>query len=310
MKHFLPWIIASILTWSIPALSSDGEPTEAEKDQAARAFRDGQDLSKKGEYRRAAKAFEKAYRLHRHPSALANIGQCYHAVGDYPRAVEAFRKYFESPNPEVPAFNKKAEKTLKELESKVGDLRVGCRPNGCLVTVDDVFRGMTPLHVALLPGEHDVEVATTDEDRKEHYRVTVRAGREHLLEADLTRPDSETASDSPRLRAPFWVLSAATLVAAGGTAVLGGLNLKTIKDFERGGSTDDSLQERGNQLNLATAIAGGVTGALGVTAIILAIVDLTRESHEDDRGQETAVMPLFGLDSAGGVYAGIRFRFH
>jgi len=282
----------------------DEGATEAEKDEAARAFQAGQALSQKGEYRRAAEAYEKAYRLHRHPSALANIGQCYNAVGDYPKAVEAFRKYFESPNPDVPEFNAEAEKTLKHLESKVGDLRVSCHPQDCQVTVDNVYRGSTPLNLVMLPGYYDVEVATIDEDRKERFKVAVHVGRETLLEADLTRPDS------PRLHTPFWVVSAAALVAAGGTAVLGVLNLKTSKDFERGGSTDASLGERGDRLNLATAIAGGITGALGVTAIILAVVDLKRNPEKDTNRRETAIMPVFGTDFARGAYMGISLRFN
>ena len=303
MKTISSWAVALIIFWSLPALSSDREPTPEEKEEAARAFQAGQALSQKGEYLQAAAEFERAYRLHSHPSVLGNIGQCYNAVGDYPRAVEAFRKYFESPNPDAPEFNKEAAEILRKLEPKVGSLNVRCRSQGCFVTVDNESRGMAPIDVVLLPGEHNVEVENIDEKTEEHFQVTVHAGRATVLEAEPTPA-------SPRLRPPFWVLTGATIVGGGATAVLGGLNLKTIRECEDGGSTDTALQERGNRLNLATAVAGGVTGVLGLTAIILAVVDLKRNPEKKGDPPHTSLRPFMSTDFAGGAHVGVTVSFY
>lgn len=313
MKSILTWCVTLTLTWSFPAFSSDREPTETEKNEAARAFKTGQALSEKGQYLEAAAAFEKAYRLHSHPSVLANIGQCYRAAGDYPKAVEAFRQYFERPNPDVPEFNEEVKKTLEKLETEVGDLVIAGSTKDCLVNVDGVPRGVTPLSLVLAPGAHTVDVECIDQGKKGRFQVTLRAGRKTLLEANFLRDGSDSprdGSDSPGLRAPFWVVTATAILGAGAAGVLGGLNLKTIRDYRKGGSRDPSLQERGNRLNLATNITGGIAGALVVTAIILAVVDLKRKPDEDDWGRKTAFIPELGVNFKGEAYVGLGIRFH
>lgn len=323
-KRLSTWTVAIVLTWGCGVLADDRKPTDEARDQAADSFKTGQALFGKGQHLEAAAAFERAYALRPHPSVLANIGYCYDAAGDYSRAVEAFRQYMRQPNPHDRKFNDRTAKRLKSLESKVGDLHVNCHSMRCEVFVDNMSRGLTPTDLVLLAGVHELEVVAIDGAQKRHYEVTVRGGGESILDVDLASSSPETprgstsfsvdndskgVEASPRLRAPFWVATITTIVGIGAATVVGVMDYKNFEDFKNGGSTDLDLQARGENLNLGTDIAIGLTSAAAVTAIILAIVDLKRKPNQDDDGRGTALSPVFSADPTGAAYVGMSVRF-
>jgi len=326
--------VATVLSFSLGARAKDKKSSDADKTQveAAEAFKTGQALFNKGEYLEAATAFERAYHLAPHPAVLANIGYCYEEAGDYPRAVEVFRKYLKQPNPDRPDSNREIAALLKKLERKVGNLLVNCRPTRCEVTVDNIPRGMAPTSLVLLAGTHIVDVAAVDGIETRHYEVTIKAGGEFEVDADLsasppspyqpppvkqdkeppplsdTSPVSQKAS--PRLRAPFWVATAATVAGAGSVAVFAGLTHKTREQFDEGGSTDAELKERGENLRLGTNIAIGVTAAAATTALVLAIVDLKRDPEKNAKNRKAAQLPKFRLNLNGWSFIEMSVAFH
>jgi tetratricopeptide (TPR) repeat protein len=275
--------IVTLLAWKCMALPI---PQTSEKDrvQAAESFKAGQALFEKGEYIQAAAAFERAYFLAPHPSALANIGFCYDEAGDYPRAVVAFRKYMLQPNPETPKDTLKIERYLQRMKSKVGDLVVKCSPGTCDVTVDHVPYGVAPDIIVLLAGPHVVTVAPARGDPIRQYHIDVPKGGQVVLDVDFSAapplPEvpriNEVEPTSPRLGAPFWVASSITVLGLATTIALGVLNTQNRQDFEAGGSVDPALKERGERLNLGVGLVAGATAAAAATAIVLAIVDVKR----------------------------------
>lgn len=305
--------IFTLLTSETVALT-DGEKLSPEaKARAAQAFKEGQALFAHGEYLEAAAAFERAYRLAPHPAALANIGFCYDEVGDYPRAVSAFRKYMKQPNPQAPQDTVKISTYLDNMKSKVGDLAIRCSLASCEVIVDNMPRGVTPTNLVLLAGEHSVDVVAVDGGPRRHYNITVPQGRELVLDAVLTgepaEPRDAPATAAPktekkpiRLRAPFWVATSATVVGLGAVAVLVGLNHTNMQDFKAGDSSDPALLQRGNQLTLGTNIAIGLSVAAATTAIILAIIDVkqsrdkSREIHQEARRSRFLNMTFSGSE--------------
>lgn len=270
-------------------LAEDKRPTDTDKnrDQAAEAFKKGQVLFENGRYLEAAATFERAYRLAPHPSVLANIGFCYDEVGDYPRAVSAFREYMKQPNPQTPKDTAKISRYLERMKSKVGDLHVNCSAANCEVLVDGVSRGLAPTSIVLLAGPHSVNVAAVGDGPSKHYNVEVPSGGDLVLDVEMASAalgpstaqsvDVELEKAPTRLRAPFWFASSATFAGGAAITVLGVLNAQNNQRFKDGGSTDSRLKERGDNFNIGIGICVGVTAAAAATAIVLAIIDLTRE---------------------------------
>lgn len=288
-------ILISSLMWVSTAVGQ--EQRDADKARSAEFFRKGEKLFAGGEYVEAAFAFERAYQLFPHPSSLANMGFCYDEIGDYERAVTAFRKYMKQPNPQTPEDTVKISRYLERMKSKVGDLAIKCSLRTCEVTVDQAPRGVTPTNIVLLAGTHSVTVASVGEEVSRHYTVTVPGGGQVVLEADLNAlppvPSGGTIfddeNDAHRLRAPFWIATAATAAGLGTIGVLVGLNYQTREEFREGGSTSTELEDRGNRLTLGTNIAIGATIAAAGAAIVLAIIDIKKfrnqKSENSSRNQ-------------------------
>lgn len=303
------------------------ESNQKNETMAAEAFQAGQALYENGEYLEAAHEFEKAYRLAPHPSVLANIGYCYNKIGDYPKAVEAFQKYLESPNPDKTKSNEKIEKYLEEIKPKVGELRVDCVPARCEVTVDGRSRGMAPISIVLRAGAHAVDIVPFDGGPKKHFDVKVPGGGELVLDVDLpvSRPlpvesvtSAQAAQTEPiahrnrgtHLKAPFWVATGATIAGVGATAVLIGVGHKTREDFFAGGSTDEALKQRGENLVVGINIAAGLTAAAATTAVILYFVDSRRKRKDDARGSGTVGRrETFHLRFSAGLFTGLHVDF-
>jgi hypothetical protein len=309
-----------LVTWGWAAAAQESDLTKQDKEQAAASFKNGQALYKQGFYLEAAASFERAHRLRPHPHAMANIGHCYDGAGDYPRAVEAFRKFLEHPDQKNSPLQERVTRRLEELASKVGDLYVHCHPRPCSVTVDEVYRGVMPTNIVLLVGAHQVKVMAVDGGETRQYDVAIRPGERTVLDVQLTAkplgevPSSEVdgnpqPDDGPvRFRAPFWVATAATIAGLGAVVVVGVMNYSTMEEFKKGGSTDEDLKRRGDELVLGQNIAIGLTAGAAATAVVLAIVDIkSRRGPKGDRGRAT-LFPVFGSTSGRGAYVGLAVR--
>lgn len=342
---FLILVVATVLAGSPVALAQSQTPSKQDKAQAAEAFLAGQSLFKKGAYLEAAASFERAFHLAPHPAVLANIGYCYDAAGDYPRAVEFFREYLKQPNKENSESNAEIARYLKKKESKVGDLHVNCFQARCEVKVDSVSRGMAPTTLVLLAGPHVVDVTAVDGDQVRHYEVNILGRGKVVLDVDVSTQVSQSApapvsrpvepavspvdttvrhvgttvrpvdttlqshEQAPRLRPPFWIATAFTVAGAAAVAVLGGVAYSVRADYQAGGSTDVDKKKQGENLVVGTNIAIGVTAVAATTALILAILDLRRDVKKDGNRSEAALRPTFDVHLNGGAFVGMSIDF-
>jgi tetratricopeptide (TPR) repeat protein len=321
MSNLCKFIVVLITTSGSFVQAEDKKP---QADPAVQAFAEGQALFEKGAHLEAAAAFNRAYQLRPHPLVLGNLGHCYDAAGDYPRAVETFRKYLEQPSPDDPAFSKNISKRLKVLQRKVGDLRISCRSIRCSVTVDGLAQGLAPVALVVMAGVHQVKVEAVDGPLNRHYEANVRGGAEHVLDVDFAdastsaRPEVSPPStvaledkrDKPNgLRAAFWTTTSATVVGLGAIAILGALNVDNQDEFQQSGSEDAQLQKRGEALNLATNIAIGLTCATATTTLILGVIALKRRSNLKKEPQKTALLPVVSATPLLGPFVGISIRF-
>ena len=327
MSAPLPVVFATVLLCSAAVQARDEHSGDEATAEATRVFEKGQKLFDNGEYLAAAEAFKRAYRLRPHPAVLANIGYCYRRAGDIPRAVEVFRKYLRKPHEKTKKRNAEIKKYLNKIKHKIGDLAINCYPTRCEVTVDDVPRGVAPATLVLLAGKHYIDIVGVDEEEVRRYEVVIPGGGKLDMDVDLKykspgqsrevydfgpRKEEDVPSDEERfrLRAPFWIATALTIAGGTTVAVCGVLSNRALDEFERGGSVDDDLQKRGENLTLGVNIAIGFTAASAVAAIVFAIVDVRRTKSKNSEPDKTAKVQRFHLElDAFPAFVGLRGRF-
>lgn len=122
---------------------------------AAVHFKKGEAQYNKGEFARAIAEFTRAHELSPHPTCLFNIARSHENLGDYPRALEFYRKALALTT--APADRADIERRIRNIESRPVKVFVSSRPPGASVSVDgrrDPEPGLTPLVLKLVPGEH------------------------------------------------------------------------------------------------------------------------------------------------------------
>ena len=85
-----------------------------------------------------------------------------------------------------------------------GTLTVGTSPEGATVLVDGVNRGLTPLNLALSPGEHVLELVTNGERRRIPITLTAGGQVSHYFDLPKTSPTGtgslQVRTDPPNAR--------------------------------------------------------------------------------------------------------------
>jgi tetratricopeptide (TPR) repeat protein len=311
--------------WAQALPQEVGESTEGKEVMAAEAFQVGQALYENGKFLEAARQFEKAHRLAPHPSILANIGYCYDKIGDYPKAVNAFREYLANPDQKETKRNEKIGQYVEHMKAKLGDLRVTCLSARCEVAVDGSSYGMTPATILLRAGAHVVEVTPIDGGKMRQYTVNVPGGGQLVLDVDLA--DSATVQGAktevsqdgslprntvsePGLRASLWIATGTVIAGACTTAALIGVGYRTREDFFDGGQKDKELKQRGESLVVGIDVAATVTAAAALTAVVLGIVDLKRKRNSrGERSQSAFRAGNLPLTFSPGVFSSLRMDF-
>jgi tetratricopeptide (TPR) repeat protein len=263
--------------------------------EAERHFQEGVALYLEADYRGALVEFTRAYTLAPNGVVLFNIGETEYQLRDYAGALDAFQRYLF----EAPADDKNrpiAERNIKDLRTRVGQLRVVTVPPGATVSINDRVVGESPLQKpivvgagrltvrAALPGrpaiEHPVDVAGEDD-----VLLTMEVPRSHALPAgsalagDGMVVDTSThPSVSPStLRLAGWVT---TGILAGGALAFGLLARSESNDLQQVRhqfpTTADALDHLASRtrafsiiadsLAAAALVVGGITLYSTVTA--------------------------------------------
>ncbi len=131
-----------------------------------RHFARAQALYLSGRFREALAEYQKALEARFHPVIVFNIAQCYRQLGEWKKALFAYRLYLEkrpgAPNrAEVEQWIRVLERRVaqEERRRRLGQLSVVSQPPGALVRVDDPKAepaGRAPLVLSLPAGPHVV----------------------------------------------------------------------------------------------------------------------------------------------------------
>lgn len=133
-----------------------------EKREARTLFQRGLRAFSLQRYPDALALFTASYRLVPKSVVLYNIAMCHRALFEYSKAIRAFRDYLARRGAKLPfAKRRQVAGFVKEMEGKLGHLKLVVEPDGAEVRVDGLLVGKTPLAeaVPLDPGRRIVLVS-------------------------------------------------------------------------------------------------------------------------------------------------------
>jgi len=173
--------------------------TEADKQAALAATKEGNRLLVAGKPELALARFEEAHRLVGGDKLRFNMGQALAAI---PRrevdAYEQFRAFLARVPSAAPATRAAAEVEIAKLKARIGVLSVSTEPEGAAVTIDDRLRGSTPLvePIAVAAGKHAIRVERQGYDSVVRS-VTLAPGQELSQVVSLVPVATATAEPAP-----------------------------------------------------------------------------------------------------------------
>lgn len=193
---FLAVITAgSIVAVSTPLLAQgddtadeNAQQGDEQTEQARRAFLDGREDYKNGEFSQAADHFLKAYRLSDRTELLYNIGQSYRKADRLVDAEHYFRKYLRR----MPGAQNASEvgdylvEINRTLADEMASLQINSDTSGRLVFFnnDDSPRCLTPCDLTLEPGDYEFELRA-DGFQPNATSVSLEQGKSHRVSLSL-----------------------------------------------------------------------------------------------------------------------------
>ncbi len=240
-------------------------------------------LFESGDHRGALAEFQRAYDLTGRTSVLYNLGATHQALHDYPRAIDALRRYVAATEARPTPERALALRALAQMEPLVARLRVTRSPADAVVSLDGL-----PLEgdVATVgPGVH-VFVARAPGHQSAQVEVTVVSGDDRavtiaLVPAPSPPPSAPTPGVTPppaagARRGPdrrlFWSMVITGGALAVGASITGALAIETHADYagRRVGDREaPDLAREGRSLSLTADLLAVGAVAAGVTALVL-----------------------------------------
>lgn len=301
MIRRLPFILSVFLGLSVLTTSGALAQDDAARERARAEFARGVERYEAGDHQGALEAFQEAYRLAPHPSVRVNMANCYEELGRPLEAMFHFERFLAEAENARPAQRREVEAALQRLRGRVGEVSVRVQPEGALVTIDDNEPRRAPLAepIRMTPGNHTIEVSMEGYATVRREFI-VEAGQPANVAVTLERAGSGAEPAGPAGGAPVGAADSATgtePAAAGSTA---GANVA--------GDTEIALvpgePSGGGGIGTPVLVAGGITAALVVGAVVTGVTALGANSDfEDavadcDRGRGDAAACAEGHDAA------------
>jgi tetratricopeptide (TPR) repeat protein len=298
----------SLLLLGLLAQSVDPDATAQAKAKAQNLLTQGSALYEKGDYAEALEKFKAAFATYDSPKLLFNIGQANRDLGRPVEALEAFEQFLIGARDAAPETLDDAKKSVDELQTKLGRLRVECQTENATISLDGKDVGLTPLTKLLwaATGRHQVTArhwsfppAVENVDVRAGVvlpvHIVLQAPAASLPAAQSSQPepaagrvDLSTNESPPPPSRGWWMGRTWTWVAAGSAALFtagagaAGLAMQSKYDSlnrscgsgspsQAGCSESDisAVNSRRNMANVMWALAG----ASAVTAGILFFVE-------------------------------------
>ena len=148
----------SLLLLGLLAQSVEPAANAQAKAQAQSLLTEGSALYEKGGYADALEKFKQAYATYDSPKLLFNIGQANRDLGRPVEALEAFEQFLIGARDAAPETLEDAQKSVNELQTKLGRLRVECQTENATISLDGKDVGLTPVTKLLwaTAGRHQV----------------------------------------------------------------------------------------------------------------------------------------------------------
>ncbi|HEX7841345.1 MAG TPA: hypothetical protein VF469_27895 [Kofleriaceae bacterium] len=219
---------------------------DAKLDEAKQHVEAAAQLYDENNFRGALAELQRAYELAPSYKILFNIGQVEMELQDYAGALRAYSRYLSEGGPDVLAERvNRVRAEIERLRWRIGKIAVQTAA-GAEVLIDDVAIGFAPLPepVAVNAGHHQVTVHIAGKDPVS--RVYDVAGRQEI---------SAVIANDPVATGPL------------------------TRDTPGTSNTHDVGDPAPPQRKLPVYVSWGVTGALGLTAGVLALV---AKSANDD----------------------------
>lgn len=179
-------------------LVSSPPPAHAQdRDAARRSFQRGVSSYTEGNFSVALEAFQDAYRIAPHPSVRVNMANCYEQLGRPVEAVDHFSRFLIE-SPDAPADQtREIRATITRLRQTIGEVFLRVEPEGATITIDrmTILRAPVIDAIQLAEGAHRFEI-TADGFATVTREVSVDGGERQELRIGLT-PSGETASPDP-----------------------------------------------------------------------------------------------------------------
>lgn len=271
-----------------------GPSGDAARREARVRFQMGVTLYEEGDFQGALAEFERANASAPSPVVLYNIAQTHLALRDYVAAVDALNRYLEEGGSRLsPERRAEVEAQLASLAMRIGRVRITANEDGASVTIDGHPIGRTPLDepVRLSSGRHQVVIRVPERDPFEQ-ELTIAGNVEIELRADFPPPPPRvTEGDEPaRTLRTVGYLGIGTGIAGGAAALTTfGLAMGARNRYE---SAIDAIpadeaaardaRDDVRRLSLASDVLTGASLAIGVTGLVLVLVDRGRNEEEED----------------------------
>lgn len=296
-----------------------GNPASAQRQNRALArqlFASGNSLFTQRQYREAIVRFKQAFRHWNQYNIQFNIALCYYNLGDKVGAVTHLRRYLKKATAKE---RKSIPKPLLAMQRKVAVIIVQVPDPKATIWVNGKLAGTKRVELVVKPGRRTV-VIKKGEKTVVRKVMDLSGGSQQVWEMSKMPVPRPVVPEPPvpqppkppprrlgRLHWGYFAAAAGLTVALGG--VLTGLGVKVLqieKDWKAsalGSQERADLADKGEKYKNATNALVGVTAAVGVTAVVLAIFTRWR-SPERESGIK--IQPAVG---PGGASFTVRFDY-
>jgi hypothetical protein len=283
--------ILGLMLLGAPARGQGGTRAEAE-----RAFAEGAEHYRRGDYEKALEAFTRSYAQHRHYLTLCNLARCHEHAGRPLKAAEHYRRCLqEGGDGSTKADSIRA--ALRAVEARLAWLAIRVSSGEATAFVDGQAVGSTPARVMLEPGRHAIELRR-GAARSRTHEVELKAGEQRSVLLELSAPPSAASAPSStapaaetrpaargrRLR-PVWFWTAVALSVACGvtSAVLGASTMSANRAYETD-PTKEGYDRVIQRRDLTNAFFGLSLGGLAASGVLFYFTGFRSAPAADDAG--------------------------